>query len=423
MIVGFSREAGFLVFRILLPLLVVGTQFILFRRTERWFNTQAPGAKNLRMLVRILFLLFNAAFLYAFWERPSYRHPVPWLVQFGTYPFYFWHGAGIFIGVALLISKIVKSPFQIGLWVARKVSPTREKIQKITSTTSYQAFDASRRTFLRRGMYGLTVASFSGTAYGMLLEKNECDLTTAEFSLPHLPEQLEGFTIALVSDIHSSIFMSKEEMERYAQMVNSLDADLIVVPGDFVTANYNEVYPFVEAFNILRAPYGVFGVLGNHDFYSGADAVAKEVDACGIKLLRNDKIIVDKDGGRFYLIGVDDVGFSNRGPIKLDEAIGHAPLELPRILLSHRPYYLEQAAGKDIDLVLSGHTHGGQVVLGRFGNMVIAPSQLVSKYVWGKYREGNTHMYVSRGIGTVGLPIRINCPPEITKITLRKGNA
>ena len=123
------------------------------------------------------------------------------------------------------------------------------------------------------------------------------------------------------------------------------------------------------------------------------------------------------------MLGVDDVGVNNRAAIKLDEAIGYAPLDIPRILLCHRPYYLNTARDKNIDLVLSGHTHGGQVVLGRFGDMVIAPSRLASKYVWGKYREGNTHMYVSRGIGTVGLPVRINCQPEITKITLRKGNA
>jgi uncharacterized protein len=103
--------------------------------------------------------------------------------------------------------------------------------------------------------------------------------------------------------------------------------------------------------------------------------------------------------------------------------MGHTPLAIPRILLCHRPYYLKTASEKNIDLVLSGHTHGGQVVFGRFGDVVIAPSRLASRYVAGKYRMGNTHMYVSRGIGTVGLPIRINCPPEITMITLRKGIA
>ncbi len=417
---GFSREVGFFVFRIVVPALFLGIQFVLFRKMERWFGTQAPNARVLRSVVRVLFVIFNVAFLYAFWDRPTHRHPVPWLVEYGMYPFYLWHGGGFLIGLVLLISKIIKSPFQMGWWVAKKVSPTREKIHQITSTPSYQIFDSSRRTFIRRGMYGLTAASFGGTAYGMLLEKNECDITSAEFAFPHLPPQLDGFTIALISDVHSSIFMSKEEMDKYAQVVNSLNADLIVVPGDFVTSNYNEVFPFVEAFNILRAPYGVYGVLGNHDFYAGAETVAKEVDACGIKMLRNDKVVIEKDGGRFYLLGVDDVAFNNRAPIKLDDAIGYSPLDIPKILLSHRPYYLDQAAEKNIDLVLSGHTHGGQVVMGKFGSIVMAPASLASKYVWGKYRMNNTHMYISRGIGTVGLPIRINCPPEITKITLRK---
>lgn len=257
----------------------------------------------------------------------------------------------------------------------------------------------------------------------MLLEKNECDITTAEFTFPHLPHSFDGFTIALASDVHSSLYMLGEDMDRYAHLINSLNADLIVVPGDFVTSNVAEAYPFAEAFSILRAQYGVYGVLGNHDFYSGADRVSRIVDECGVKLLRNDKVVVQKDGESFFLLGVDDVGLQSSAPIKLDEAIGSAPRNVPTILLCHRPYYLMQAAEKKIDLVLSGHTHGGQVVFGRFGDVVIAPSRLASKYVWGKYRHENTHMYVSRGIGTVGLPVRINCPPEITKITLRRGNA
>jgi predicted MPP superfamily phosphohydrolase len=272
-------------------------------------------------------------------------------------------------------------------------------------------------------MYGLTGVAFAGSAYGMLLEKHACDVIPVDFSFPHLPPGLDGFTIALISDIHSSIFMPKEDMDKYAALVNSLHADLIVVPGDFVNSNMNEVYPFAEAFSELRAPYGVYGVLGNHDFYAGVDPVARNVDDCGIKLLRDDKVVVEKNGGKLYLMGVDDVGFENRAPIKMDTAIGYAPLPIPRILLCHRPYYLKQASEKKIDLVLSGHTHGGQVVFGRFGNIVLAPSRLASKYVWGKYREGDTHMYVTRGVGTVGLPVRLNCPPEVTLITLHQGNA
>jgi hypothetical protein len=411
---------GFIVFRILLPTVVLLIQFVLYRRTERWLNRTTPQRKSFRYIARALFILFNIAFLYAVMVRPTAQYPVPGFVQWGSYPFFFWHTGCFFVGLFLLISHLVRTPFKLGLWIARKIPATNKRITRLESTTSFQTFDGSRRKFLSRSMYGLTGVAFAGSAYGMLLEKHECDIIPVEFSFPHLPDTLDGFTIGLVSDIHSSIFMPKEEMDRYAALVNSLNADLIVVPGDFVNSDINEVYPFAEAFSVLKAPYGVYGVTGNHDFYAGADFVSKKVDECGIKMLRDDKVVIDKNGGKFYLVGVDDVGFENRAPIKMDAALGSAPLEIPRILLCHRPYYLKQAATRNFDLVLSGHTHGGQVVLGRFGDLVIAPSRLASKYVWGKYHEGNTHMYVTSGIGTVGLPVRINCPPEITKITLRK---
>ena len=417
---NFSREVGFIVFRIVIPIVIFAIQFVLFRRTERWFKTNAPQARRWRIATRVLFLLFNAAFLFTFFDRPTWRYPVPWYVTAGWFPFYLWHGTSFFLGVFLLVAWIIRAPFRFSVWVAGKIPTTRPSVERVRALPAVQRFDASRRTFLRRSMYGLAVTSVAGNAYGMLLEKNECDITAADFVLPDLPEQLDGFTIALASDIHSSVFMLKNEMDRYARLVNSLNADLIVVPGDFVTSNFNEVYPFAEAFHVLHAPYGVYGVLGNHDFYSGADAVAKEVDACGIRMLRDDKVVIEKKGGKFSLLGVDDVGVNNRARIKLEEALGPSPLEIPKILLCHRPYYLSEAAEKKIDLVLSGHTHGGQVVFGRFGNVVIAPSRIASPYVAGKYREGDTHMYVSRGIGTVGLPVRINCPPEITKITLRR---
>lgn len=417
---NFSREAGFIVFRVLIPLVIFATQYVLFRRTERWFRTHAPRAKAWRLVARTLFVLFNAAFVYIFLQRPGWQYPSPWYVQAGWFPFYLWHGTSFFIGLFLLIMWIIRSPFRLGLWIAKKIPPARKRLETVRSMPRVQTFDSARRTFLRRGMYGLAATSLGGNAYGMLLEKNECDITSTEFAIRGLPLPLDGFTIALVSDIHSSVFMLRKEMERYASLVNSLHADLIVVPGDFVTSYVSEVYPFTEAFHVLSAPYGVYGVLGNHDFYAGADTVAREVDACGIKMLRDDKVLIEKNGGSFYLLGVDDVGVNNRAPIKLDQTIGSAPDRIPRILLCHRPYYLKDAAERNIDLVLSGHTHGGQVVLGRFGNVVLAPSSIASPYVSGRYSEGNTQMYVSRGIGTVGLPLRINCPPEITRITLRR---
>jgi predicted MPP superfamily phosphohydrolase len=271
-------------------------------------------------------------------------------------------------------------------------------------------------------MYGLTATSFAGISYGIFSSRMGHELTNVEFPMTNLPEQLHGFSIALVSDIHSSVFMTKHDMDAYVQYVNDLKADLIAVTGDFVNGLTEEVYPFAEAFCNLKAPLGVYGVMGNHDFYApDPETVAREVDGCGVKLLRNDKVMIQKNGARFYLLGIDDVGSPERAANKMGIAMGPSPLrDLPRILLCHRPYFIQQASEKRMDLVLSGHTHGGQIVFGRLGDVSMTPAALASPYVWGKYRVADTHMYVSRGIGTVGIPVRINCPPEITRITLTK---
>jgi hypothetical protein len=271
-------------------------------------------------------------------------------------------------------------------------------------------------------MYGLTATSFAGTSYGLFYSRLAHETTSAEFPIRNLHPQLHGLSIALVSDIHSSVFMTKDDMDEYVRRVNDLRADLIVVTGDFVNGLTEEVYPFAESFSNLKASLGVYGVMGNHDFYApDPDTVAREVDGCGVKLLRNDKVVIHKGDATFYLIGIDDVGNPERATHKMNIATGPTTLlDIPRILLCHRPYFIEQAAEKRIDLVLSGHTHGGQIVLGRFGNLMLTPAALASPYVWGKYRVADTHMYVSRGIGTVGIPVRINCPPEITKIVLTK---
>jgi predicted MPP superfamily phosphohydrolase len=367
-----------------------------------------------------MFLLFNLALAYVVFTRPQLAGAPGWFIYAGAYPFYIWFSATFLIGLGLLIAMLVKAPFTIPLWIAKHIPASRRKIDAINARPSFQQFDASRRVFLRRGMYGLTAASFAGSAYGMLVETNDVEINDAEFHIPRLPPELDGFTIALASDIHSSVYMTKEDMVGYAQRINGMKTDMIAVVGDFVNGPIHEVYPFAEAFSTLHAPHGVYGVMGNHDFYNpDPDLVAKEVDDCGITLLRNDTITIEKNGATFYLIGVDDIGRANSATVKLDAALGSAPLKIPRILLCHRPYYLQEASEKNIDLMLSGHTHGGQVVLGQFGNLVIAPASLASRYIWGKYRIGNTQMYVSRGIGTVGLPIRLNCPPELTRITLR----
>lgn len=406
-------------FRVILPSVIIGLQLLVYFRTIRWLKRLYPHRSWLRHVVRGLFIVFGGAALIIFIFRPRIDD-VSGLFRFAAiYPYFLWHSATLFLALLILVSLIVKLPFKSAFWVTKKFSRPGKKIEQMQQSPSFQQFDASRRIFLQRSMYGLTALSFGGSAYGLLVGKNSYEVTEAEYAIANLPPQFDGFTVGLITDVHSSLYMTKEEMDEYVRAVNSLGVDLIVVDGDFVNSAIREVYPFAESFSELKAPYGAYGVMGNHDFYNeNPDLVAKVVDDCGVRLLRNDKAIIEKNGGKLYLIGVDDVGRAHSSQIKLAESIGHAPLDIPRILMCHRPYYLEEAASHDIDLVLSGHTHGGQIVLGRLGDVVIAPASIASKYVWGNYELGNTKMYVSRGIGTVGLPIRINCPPEITRIRL-----
>jgi len=412
-------STGFLIFRILLPTLILGLQYFLYRRTRRWIKERKPEARWPLHTATGLFLAFNIPFIIVAITRPRLADFPEWFIYTGVYPFFLWHGSMFFLGLILLATLIIKSPFLIGLWASKKIPATRSKMEKLQSNVAFQEFNASRRVFLRRGVYGLTAVSFSGGLYGLVRGRTMYDVTSAEFAIPNLPPQLANFTIGLVSDIHSSVFMTKESMDEYAAIVNSLNADMIAVTGDFVNSMTEEVYPFVEAFSTLKAPYGVYGVMGNHDFFAqDPELVAREIDGAGIKLLRDDKVIIEKDGGQFYLVGVDDMGRAPKALERIDSALGYAPLGIPRILLCHRPYFLAQAAARKMNLVLSGHTHGGQIVLGHIGESVIAPASVASPYIWGKYELNGTHMYVSRGIGTVGIPVRINCPPEITKITL-----
>ena len=416
---SFSHEVGIVVFRIVISTLLLSIQLLLYLRAKKWLSQTLPDKHWVHRMVAGLFMVMNLAFLYVAIVRPRPNELSPLFMYLAAYSFFLWHATTLFIGIVVVLGLLIRLPFALTSWMLKMIRPVQEHLHRLKATTRFQEFDNGRRTFLRRSMYGLTAVSLGGSAYGMFVGKKEHEITEAIFPLRNLYPSLHGFTIALISDIHSSFNMMKEDMEEYVQIVNALGCDMILVTGDFVNSTTEEVYPFAEAFSNLKAPFGIYGVMGNHDFFAPEpEVVAREVDACGVRLLRNDKTLITKNGGSFYLLGVDDVGNPRRAEEKFSVALSNATLEVPKVLMVHRPYFLQQAAEKGFDLVLSGHTHGGQIVLANFGKIVIAPASLASRYVWGKYSIGNTQMYVNRGIGTVGLPIRLNCPPEITRITL-----
>ncbi len=412
-----TQPWSFIVFRILIPLVFLSLQYLLYHKTMRLVRREFPQRRLLQRVVATVFWTFMISILLLAIVRPTLSRMPEWIALGLSYPLSIWFGGILLILLVLAAVWILKLPLRLYSLLSKQFRGSKGE-RGDEPTPVHQ--NKSRRLFIRSAVAGLAGISFGSSAYGVFVGNAGCEITEVDFALPNLPPQLGGFTIGLMSDIHSSVFMTKEQMRFYVDRMNKLGTDLILITGDFVNSSVDEVYPLAEAFSELAAPHGIYGVLGNHDFFTrDIDVVARHIDDCGVKLLRNDHVSIQRNGGTFHLLGVDDTGRPSRAYELMEKATAGIRNDATRILMCHRPYFLEQAAGLNMDLVLSGHTHGGQVSLGRFGETIIAPASLASRFVWGTYISGNTHMYINRGIGTVGLPLRLNCPPELTVITLK----
>lgn len=286
----------------------------------------------------------------------------------------------------------------------------------------------SRRAFLNAGVIGISGMALTGCMSSMG-GRNDVEIVRKTITVPNLPAAFRGKTIALVSDIHSSPFLDLQDLKHVAKLVKDLGADIIVMPGDFVTSHRNEALPLVEAFDGISAPLGVYGSTGNHDFYVNADLVSAAVESAGIKMLRNDNTKITLGNESLYLLGIDDNDYGQidhyvegKSAPHVEAAFANIPERAATILLCHKPYKFEEYAKTNVGLVLSGHTHGGQVVFGRIGGTVLSISSVATRFIDGLFRPdesvSSSQLYVTRGIGVVGLPIRVNCPPEITVISL-----
>ena len=310
----------------------------------------------------------------------------------------------------------VASPIAMGAFAA--VQFFRKRRGPLDSAATVEAFDLSRRRFLKTALLAVASMPFAVSAYGAVAARSRKVVERVVIPIPGLPPQLDGLTIVQMCDIHSGLFMTEAQMGEHVRTANELEPDIVALTGDFVSTGREHVAPFLNAISNLRAKRGVFGCLGNHDVFTNADELfTRGFDRLGFKLLRNRNEVLDVDGAKLNIIGVDYI--SRRSPLTtLGQAIKGIPLDGTTILLAHSPNNFEEAAGAGIDLTLSGHTHGGQIALS-FAGLIIAPARLATMYLAGLFRIGDSHMYVNRGLGTTGPPIRINAPPEITHITLR----
>lgn len=369
----------------------------------------------MRTLTVVVFVAGEVPFVIMFFLRYIRMLHLPEFI-FGAifYPFGIWQTALLFIFFALMTGKLVKLITKLALFAVKQFPKTNQLLETMKHKESFRTFDASRRQFVRTAVCGVSAYAFMGSIHGVL-SRNEFDIVQTTIKIDQIPERLKGLTIGLISDIHGGVFMGKEDIDEYVQALNGLCADVVFVPGDFITSISDEVYPVAESLANLKAKYGVFGCLGNHDFFSrSAEIVTRELERIGVKMLRNEHRTIEIEDERIYLIGIDDLG----NGANVDSAMQGVQVGTPKILLCHKPYFFPQAARLEIDVMFSGHTHGGQLVFAKVSDMLITPASLASQYIAGHYRIGRSSMYVSRGIGTVGLPVRLNCPPEVTKITL-----
>jgi predicted MPP superfamily phosphohydrolase len=311
---------------------------------------------------------------------------------------------------------------------------------RLHSGTAVGGFSSSRRTFFQYAAAFAGSFPFLATTYGFAAGRLRYSVVRVDVPVANLPSELDGLRIAQLSDIHIGDYMPPNEIARAVDMANALNPDISFVTGDFVSGEGDPLDVCITELSRLRAPLGVWGCNGNHEIYAGVEDDAERLfREKGMRLLRARNEIVEHKGARFNLIGVDYqrdhmVSGERTGPM-LQEIESLVRRDMPNVLLSHNPNSFHRAAELGIELSLAGHTHGGQVKV-EIVDHDITPARLISPFVAGLYRlpmSGNGHadgngsqkaalaaLYVNRGLGTFGFPVRIGVPPEITLLTLRR---
>jgi uncharacterized protein len=273
----------------------------------------------------------------------------------------------------------------------------------------------SRRKFMQiaGGTAIGAVATGATYEYARKIEPNHLVLERKTVAIPTLPESLEGFRIVLLSDFHLGPYTQMSLINRSIEMANSLKPDLILLGGDFVYAHVDPIFEIAPALTRLNAKQGVFSVLGNHDHYNGPETIVQSLRAASIPVLMNEGVTL----GSLYLAGIDSVWAGQPDP---RAAFAKRSNEPTTLVLVHEPDYVDQLVHQtNLDLQISGHTHGGQIRLPLIGQIYFPEWGEV--YSAGLYKVRQSQLYVSRGIGVIGLPFRFDCPPEVTEITLRSG--
>jgi len=327
--------------------------------------------------------------------------PIPWVdppvaARFGLfYPVAAWNFGSLFSALLLFLTRVIG---RLGRTVVRL---SRGPV----SRTAGDPVNLGRRRFLQAGVGSLAAAPMVLSGYGAAYAAKSYDVQ--ELSLPFG----RSLRVVQLTDIHAGIYMTREEIRRYADQIVALQPDLFVLTGDFISNSMSFLPGCVEEMARIRTRYGTFATLGNHEHLWGRP---KEIQAIlgqsRISLLNNAHRVIQTEQGPLAVAGIDDLV---AGRADLEAALRGLDPAVPTLLLSHHPEIFPQAAAYGIPLTLSGHYHGGQIKVSLPGGD-ISMAHLWTPYPEGLYRINASHLYVSRGIGTTFTPVRLNAPPEVT---------
>ncbi|MBL7999302.1 MAG: metallophosphoesterase [Candidatus Kapabacteria bacterium] len=325
-----------------------------------------------------------------------------------------WYLPKLPIATVLLVRDITRGC----VWLWNKIIPQRKQMDVQHETVAMP----SRRAALQASAWGMAAIPFIIVGKGIA---NADNITVHEhdIELPKLSSAFDGIRIAQISDIHAGSWRDAKPFGEARRIIEQLKPDLLLITGDFVNFQADELKIIRTELERLKAPMGVWASLGNHDHYSRNQdhtLLKSVIKNTGIRLLVNENHSFDVNGEKLQLIGTDNTGLGQTFA-DLPAALVGVDVNYPTILMAHDPTFWDKEVREKtmIDLMLSGHTHGGQVGM-TFMGTEYSVAQLVYKQWAGLYNDGGQFLYVNRGLGTVGPPIRIGIPPEVTLLTLRK---
>lgn len=368
-------------------------------------DTTAPG-RTRRILTAVLVAL--GALLLATLVLPR----VFGLADAGWYawPGYFWFGLLAYLFLILLVTEPVR--LMLRGWVKRSARTEQNGDASPTPPPMDRRLFLARATAVAAGAVSVGVVGVGASS-----ALGPPDLLQAPMRLRRLDPAFNGFRIAVVSDIHLGPLAGRAHTERIVEIINGADADLVAIVGDLVDGTVEELGPAAAPLRELTSREGTFFVTGNHEYYvADPESWLRELERLDVQVLRNENTVIRRAGAAFDLVGINDIAGGQRSdPPDLDRALEGIDASGPTILLAHQPVLVSEAATRGVDLQLSGHTHGGQ--MWPFHYVVRAEQPALA----GLSTVGDTQLYVTKGAGFWGPPVRIGAPPDITVLTLQSG--